>query len=81
MLLSSHGHVVVDPEAKKVGKFDHAEHGEAAAESHQPAHVGEEVDKAVEFAALPAHKVEILEEDVKDGQVLAHVAVVLVVRL
>ncbi len=71
-----HYDVEVESQGKEVGKFHDAERGEAAAEAHESANVGEEIHEAVELPSLLPHEVEALEVYVDDSKVVFNVVVI-----
>ena len=73
----------VEPEShgEEVDELCHAERAETQTQAKQAADVREEVYDAVELAPLVAHEVQVLEVHVDDGQVVADVRVVGVLRV
>ena len=77
----AHGLVEEEPHGEEVDYFDNADGRHAHAEADQSAHVGEEVHESIVLGPLLADEVELLEEDVDQGEVLGDVCVVVVLRV
>ncbi len=81
IFLPVHCHVEEEPHGEEVKDLHCAQGRKSHAKSHEPANVGEQVNKAVEFAPFLPHKVKIFEVDMQNCNIVFHVGVIQQVRL